>query len=477
MSNRRDIEPSLDYFELRRKHEEYKNSQRQKSAPEVEAAPVAEVAPKAAPEPVTEPVGPEPVAEAAPAAEPARTDSAQSVETPAADVPEDAAPAAQDGPAALNLSDTPDDASDDGDVPQDELADDAFVEDEAGGNPNPFDSFIHAFKGIRGKLSGRFGRRRQDDGDYDDEPLDDDVPVDDNVPLEERLVDEVPAEADEADSAGGGAAPVVAAPAENAPADSVAVEDISDEAPAAQPPRRPLADDADAPQDGDFDDDGDYDDDDYDDDYDEDDRPERVSRFKKFLRLFVVPISEEERAADDMPEDDVDDEYGDRPDEGDRLADDADRAEPAARRESADGGDAAWAAPRVEENEGGPDMSDLNNVNTEVTDALAAGIEGTGMSRRERRELAMRLAAEKAAAEAAAQAEAAKEDEVQAAAVVAEVNAQEAGEVVQAADGNVVAQAAAERPPTGMSLPRLPPKRPGSPPWRRIPSRTCRRAS
>ena len=26
MSNRRDIEPSLDYFELRRRHEEYKNS-------------------------------------------------------------------------------------------------------------------------------------------------------------------------------------------------------------------------------------------------------------------------------------------------------------------------------------------------------------------------------------------------------------------------------------------------------------------
>ena len=37
-------------------------------------------------------------------------------------------------------------------------------------------------------------------------------------------------------------------------------------------------------------------------------------------------------------------------------------------------------------------MSDLNNVNTEVTDALAAGLEGSGMSRRERRELALRLA-------------------------------------------------------------------------------------
>ena len=88
-------------------------------------------------------------------------------------------------------------------------------------------------------------------------------------------------------------------------------------------------------------------------------------------------------------------------------------------------------------------MSDLNNVKTEVTDALAAGLEGTGMSRRERRERALRQAAEKAAAEAAAQAEAARDDEVQAAAVVAEVNAQEAGQVVQAA-GQKVEEAALE---------------------------------
>ena len=29
MSNRRDMEPTLDFYELRRRHEEYKNSQRQ----------------------------------------------------------------------------------------------------------------------------------------------------------------------------------------------------------------------------------------------------------------------------------------------------------------------------------------------------------------------------------------------------------------------------------------------------------------
>ena len=56
MSNKRDIEPSLDFFELRRRHEEYKNSQRKAQAaaesPEaetvVEARPVTEVQPSIA---------------------------------------------------------------------------------------------------------------------------------------------------------------------------------------------------------------------------------------------------------------------------------------------------------------------------------------------------------------------------------------------------------------------------------------------
>ena len=42
MSNKRDMEPSLDYFELRRRHEEFKNSQRQtapKAQPEASEAP------------------------------------------------------------------------------------------------------------------------------------------------------------------------------------------------------------------------------------------------------------------------------------------------------------------------------------------------------------------------------------------------------------------------------------------------------
>jgi hypothetical protein len=49
MSNKREIEPSLDYFELRRRHEEYKNSQRQKDAPEAPSATLEEAVPQPAP--------------------------------------------------------------------------------------------------------------------------------------------------------------------------------------------------------------------------------------------------------------------------------------------------------------------------------------------------------------------------------------------------------------------------------------------
>ena len=84
-------------------------------------------------------------------------------------------------------------------------------------------------------------------------------------------------------------------------------------------------------------------------------------------------------------------------------------------------------------------MSDLNNVNTELTDALAAGLETSGMSRRERRELAQRMAAEKAAAEQAAraEAEALEADAKQA----GEAAAQQAGEVAQAVEAEIAEKA------------------------------------
>ena len=157
MSNKRDIEPSLDYFELRRRHEEYKNSQRQvKPQPAAEAAEDAEAtqsSPEALP---VETARPEPVA-----VEP------EDVDIDAAPVAGDAA----DAGGALPVRD---------ELPEDDFVEESFDDDfddaaDVGSdadNPNPFDSFIHAFKGIRGRLSGRFGRGKADEV-YDDEYEDD----------------------------------------------------------------------------------------------------------------------------------------------------------------------------------------------------------------------------------------------------------------------------------------------------------------
>ena len=68
-------------------------------------------------------------------------------------------------------------------------------------------------------------------------------------------------------------------------------------------------------------------------------------------------------------------------DEDDEDNDDADAAEAAG-----EPGEQTADVPATEEIEGGPDMSDLNNVNAELTNQLAADLETAGLSRRERRE-------------------------------------------------------------------------------------------
>ena len=79
-------------------------------------------------------------------------------------------------------------------------------------------------------------------------------------------------------------------------------------------------------------------------------------------------------------------------------------------------------------------MSDLNNVNAKLTNQLAEGLETVGMSRRERRELALRQAAEKAAAEAAAapvaEAIEAAEEQTQDAVQAAEEKVEQVGDKV-----------------------------------------------
>ena len=427
MSNKREIEPSLDYFELRRRHEEYKNNQKQKEAPEAPEsageAPVENARPEAQAEPrpyAAETAAPEVYGE-----EPVRVE-ARTIAPGAVDIaPEvaDVAPAVEDAPQTLNLSDTLDDADapSEGQPVDDALEDDDLQEDgRANDNPNPFDSFIHAFKGLRGKLSGRFGRRGEEEVYEDDAP-------------EEELSDEV------TDGEGGDAdAPAVqevVAPvqrqAEEAPSEDAAVEDVLDEAPSV---RQTLKPEDDVPAVNGGDDDEDYDDGDYDEEADEE--PKKPGRLKRFMRLFVVRVDEDEDG--DAPEDELDE---DGTDEG-RMDADGSWDDRTATDDGMRGDEAAWAAPKpaADENEGGPDMSDLNNVNTEVTNTLAAELEGSGMSRRERRELAQRKAAEKAAAEAAAQAEIAKA-EAEAAAQKAETEAQKAEEVVQAEAQKVEARA------------------------------------
>ena len=347
MSNNWDNEPSLDYYELRRRHEEYKNSLRQvKEKPDAgddapaagEAEPVAEVRPEAEDAPVeTEPLDLSP------------------------DVPADDA---------------------DGDFPPEDADDDmGDADDEAvNDNPNPFDSFIKAFHGLRDRIGKRKARR--DDGIEDEE---EDF-VDD---ADEGDADDHP----EAPSADYGSVDDVDDAADDAPetGEALDLEDL----PEGEPVRagRPLAGAEES----------DYDEDAYGDEDEEEEEPSsgEISGFKKFLRLFVVPVEPDERA--DVPED------GDWPEEdaGDEDAWSDGREAPDAALEQWDAADEQPEPARqgltaeAEDIEGGLDMSDQNKVNAEVASQLAVDLETPGLSRRERRELAARQAAEKAAAEAA----------------------------------------------------------------------------
>ena len=335
MSNKREIEPSLDYFELRRRHEEYKNSQRQKDGPEAsDAAEAPEAAGNTADAPVeparpeVEPVVAEPAPEAVPEPETLRFEAG------------DVAPAAGNVSGELDLDDSMDgeDGGADDAVQDEALSDDALMdgdemEDAADvDNPNPFDSFIHAFKGIRGKLSDRFGRRNREEAD-EDEALADDALADETAGAAQEVE---PGEA--ADTAA--AIPsdsVMPSETDEVPQPDAPVEDVFDEAPAAQP-ARDVADDT-APEDGTLDE--------ADEEYDEDDEPERKGRFKRFLRLFVVPIDEDE-ADGDAPEDEAyEEENGERTDDGGAPGN------PAEPGDLERGDAAAWAAPvpATDENE------------------------------------------------------------------------------------------------------------------------------
>ncbi len=316
MSNNWENEPSLDYFELRRRHEEYKNSQRKaQEQPEAEA-------------PADEPAQPE--------VEPAAAEAGGAVED------------AQDvfQPDAVDAEDIAEDL--DEVYPADE---DGDGDGDAGNdNPNPFDSFISAFHGLRSRFGKGRARRadEEDDEEYEDEELDDGE--------EPRPVRDLPEDGGEA----------------------LDIEDLPEDMP-----------DRSAGEDG-----GNAPDDTGDDVPEDEDRPEETGGFKKFLRLFVVPVDESERKP--------------RPEDGEDEEDWDDDEAPSDQWDAA-GGQPEDEQQTAEDIEGGLDMSDQNNVNAEVASQLAADLETPGLSRRERRELAMRQAAEKAAAEAEQAAETAEQ--------------------------------------------------------------------
>ncbi len=452
MSNRQDIEPSLDFYELRRRHEAYKNSKRQtRIEPDADA-------PVESSEDARIPAEPRPLYEEKTPAEakPAETDPEDAM------IPGDSA--------RLMVEDFADGEA----APQDDGEDGEDGEDagKTADNPNPFDSFLRAFKGIRGRLGKRFGRGGTDDDDADDDEdadYEDDADYgEDDADDRERyeaLSDEMPEDEP---------ARIAPAPRQQVVGTEQAdVEDVLESAPA----RRgiaPVVSDGDVPEaDGGIDD-GEEDDED---DEDEEERPERGGGFKRFLRLFVVPVDDEERDVDDA--DDEDEDYDDE-DDGDDEDEDAPRPRRGLFRRRAradvdeddeddedDGSDvnaapekepaqeAAQEAGVAEDIEGGPDMSDLNNVNAELTNELAAELGTPGMSRRERRELALRQAAQKAAegmndeaqkqAGEAAQAVQAVEQKVEAAQEKAEAVAEKALEpdaVADVAEGIVGVQRA-----------------------------------
>ena len=153
MSNSRDRGPELDYFELRRRHEAYKN--RMRSAESQVSEPVEKQEQPTAPEvEIVEEVK----VEAAPAAETTAPAEEPVVEVEAADISAE----------AYADDEYYEDSEEEYEDEEDEFAEDGEDIQE---NPNPFDSFIKAFHGIRNRLGKK--KKGGADEEYDEEEYDD----------------------------------------------------------------------------------------------------------------------------------------------------------------------------------------------------------------------------------------------------------------------------------------------------------------
>lgn len=393
MSKTRDNSPELDYFELRRRHEEYK---RARSAPQPEKNSVEErlerqvAQQKAKPEPVV-------VAEETPI-----NDAQDALEVEAKAAPVDAfEEAIEENYEAFE-----------DDMDYDEEADEEAV------NPNPFDSFIRFFNGVK---SNRAARRQKDD-ELEDLDLDDltdeelaELEDEDLDDLDEYFEDE-PAPAKPRFSLRRN----VRSDAEEDEEEFTAAEDIEDLEEDPRPVRKAAPRFADADADEDFDDedfegldDEDFDDEDFDDEDFEDDDAPRKGGFKKFVNLFVTRVDEDEEDEDFDEEDLEDDELEDIDFDDEDLEEIEEEEEEPVRRGFFSRGRKNKAHQEEDEElyedfasemqirpEGGQSKMDELNKPAFETAAQADVIETSGMSRRERRERAMRLAAEEAARKA-----------------------------------------------------------------------------
>ena len=443
MFNRRDTSPTYDYEELQRRHAEFKERKRQEMSKKDSPA-EAPAAPGKAPacaESAQEPIVPaEPEITFEPEIIPEENLSFENadipqeipvdpgVEAPAAETVEDTL--ADDVPPGDEITFDEEDAYSEEEYPEEEYAEEAY-EDEGDPrqNPNPFDSFFSVFAKIKGKFSKKKAAAEEDEYyGYEDEFSEENLPADDSD-IPEGEYDGEPAEDQPEEVYAGEDIPeeeyVEEAPVsrrirfgrrrEAAPADESeiytgedAAEDIAEDVIAGDG----YAEDTDAYNDN-YDDAGydedaeayeDYADEEYGDEFDSEAPAEKkIGKFGRFMRLFVVPVDEDEDEPSGENWDETAYDDGDYPEEdyGSDYDPSADLPEYAYQENTVTEQIRQSTEPAEDAIEGGLDnMADQNRINPELSRTLAADLENPGMSRRERRELAARLAAEEAARKA-----------------------------------------------------------------------------
>ncbi len=353
MSNTRDNGPELDFYELRRRHEEYKS--RVRASKTINDTPVAERLER-------------------------KQNKSQALR-------EESAPIAPDAESPVEIHDAADEPElevEEQDplarlVEMDEEGEDLdnFEEDDRDAeNPNPFDSFIRLFHGIKSNIAARREAREA----AEMEALDDDLSEEELAALEME-------EADDWEMADPVSTQKVASGnTGSTPEQGEEILDIED-APEPVSRRSSRRNKADLQSEEDYAEDTDsYLEDDDESAYLEDDEmDDRGSGFKRFLNLFVTRVDEDEE------EDEEDEEDEEVP-----INEPKPSKEVRSKKSSDDEFFEKFIHSVYSDTEGGHDMDEMNKSATDPIQKMAEGLETSGMSRRERRERAQRLAAQEA---------------------------------------------------------------------------------